>query len=208
MTRKTSRPNARGEESRQRILAATFELANELGYDGTSISMVSQRSGLPASSVYWHFENKDALFAEVIESSFERWLAGMPRWSVSASDADLGEVLAERMAANIRGMASNPEFWRLGLMLTLEHRVVDTSARGRFLAVRARMLEILERWWLRQLPGEADLSRDLARFTLAASDGLFVSMQAGDGWDYDRLAEMLAHALAAWVMSDHLKQSS
>ena len=55
------RRRANGEESRQRILDAAAEIAGERGYDGTSIALVSERSGLPASSIYWHFEDKDAL---------------------------------------------------------------------------------------------------------------------------------------------------
>ena len=64
---------ANGDESRRKILAAAAEIAGERGYDGTSISAVSERSGLPASSIYWHFADKDELIAAVIRDSFERW---------------------------------------------------------------------------------------------------------------------------------------
>ena len=46
---------------------------------GTSIALVSERSGLPASSIYWHFEDKDALIAAVIERSFEPMARGHER---------------------------------------------------------------------------------------------------------------------------------
>src|SRR5262245_56203989 len=64
------RQRRQGTESRLRILEATFELAHELGYQGTSISKVVERSGLPVSSVYWHFADKDALFAAMIQHSY------------------------------------------------------------------------------------------------------------------------------------------
>src|SRR3954467_12146339 len=67
------RRRANGEASRQRILDAAAEIAGERGYDGTSINLVSERSGLPASSIYWHFTDKDDLIAAVIERSFTRW---------------------------------------------------------------------------------------------------------------------------------------
>ena len=41
-----------GEASRQRILDAAAEIAGERGYEGTSINLVSERSGLPASSIF------------------------------------------------------------------------------------------------------------------------------------------------------------
>jgi len=60
---KTPRRSRQGQESRQRIIDATFEIAHEQGYQGTSIAKVSARSGLPASSVYWHFADKADLLA-------------------------------------------------------------------------------------------------------------------------------------------------
>ena len=70
-------------------------MATERGYDGTTISLVSKKSGLPPTSIYWHFTDKDDLIAAVIERSFQRWLAalelpggrGRPDAGVRAGDA-------------------------------------------------------------------------------------------------------------------------
>ena len=64
-----------GEASRTRILDAATEIASERGYEGTSIALVSAKCGLPASSIYWHFTDKDDLIAAVIERSFAQWLS-------------------------------------------------------------------------------------------------------------------------------------
>ena len=69
---RSRRRRANGEESRQKILDAATEIAASRGYDGTSIALVSKLSGLPASSIYWHFADKDELIAAVIERSFGR----------------------------------------------------------------------------------------------------------------------------------------
>ena len=69
------RKRADGELSRERILDAATEIAAERGYEGTSIALVSGKCGLPASSIYWHFKDKDDLIAAVIERSFASWLA-------------------------------------------------------------------------------------------------------------------------------------
>src|ERR1051325_8485819 len=75
----TRRRRANGEASRERLLDAAAEVAGERGYQGTSISRVSERSGLPASSIYWHFKNKDELIAAVIDRSFSRWAEALRR---------------------------------------------------------------------------------------------------------------------------------
>ena len=72
---KPRRKRADGELSRERILDAATEIAAERGYEGTSIALVSKKCGLPASSIYWHFTDKDDLIAAVIERSFASWLA-------------------------------------------------------------------------------------------------------------------------------------
>jgi len=210
--RKTDRPSAHGEQSRRRILEATFEIANELGYEGTSIAKVSERCGLPASSVYWHFRNKDDLFAEVIQHSFDAWLASLPRSDPAAGPPPTGPVpagparrdlLAHRLRATVAGYASSPEFWRLGLMLTLEHKIDEPTARARFRTIRRDMIARVERWWQHLLGPDTVAARpqlavQLAQFTMAATDGLFLASQAGDDWDLPALAGMLADSL------DHL----
>src|SRR6476660_10499701 len=76
---KSRRRRADGELSRERILDAATEIAAERGYEGTSIALVSKKCGLPASSIYWHFKDKDDLIAAVIERSFASWLSA---WNV------------------------------------------------------------------------------------------------------------------------------
>ncbi|HBO55141.1 MAG TPA: TetR family transcriptional regulator, partial [Janibacter terrae] len=61
MPRKTDRVHKQGEESKESILRATLEIAATSGYDGTTVAKVVERTGLPASSIYWHFGNKDQL---------------------------------------------------------------------------------------------------------------------------------------------------
>ena len=69
----TRRRRVNGEASRSKILDAATEVAAERGYEGTSIALVSKKCGLPASSIYWHFKDKDDLIAAVIARSFADW---------------------------------------------------------------------------------------------------------------------------------------
>src|ERR1700753_386793 len=93
----TRRKRADGELSRERILNAATEIAAERGYEGTSIALVSAKCGLPASSIYWHFKNKDDLIAAVIERSFADWLQAW-RVPVEGSPQDRLVGLAMQLA--------------------------------------------------------------------------------------------------------------
>ncbi len=194
------RQRRHGAESRLRILEATFELAHELGYQGTSISKVVERSGLPASSVYWHFADKDALFAAMIQHSFEKWRANLPKWTAPARGASRRDELAARIRSAIGSIATNPEFWRLGLLLSLQRQPVEPQARLLFKEIRRRVIANMASFWRHALPPgherrAPNLPELLARFTMATADGLFVSAQIDSDYDYSRLADLLAEML-------------
>jgi AcrR family transcriptional regulator len=196
------RRRKQGAESRLRILEATFELAHELGYQGTSISKVVKRSGLPASSVYWHFTDKDALFAAMIQHSFEQWRANLPKWTQPARDASRRDEVAARIRSAIASIATNPEFWRLGLLLSLQRQPVERQARQLFKEIRRRVIANMASFWRHVLPRGHErrapgLPELLGRVTMATADGLFVSAQIDSDYDYDLFADLLADMLEA-----------
>jgi AcrR family transcriptional regulator len=191
------RKRAHGEESRRRILDAAAEIAGERGYQGTSIALVSERSGLPASSIYWHFADKDQLIAGVIERTFQRWLEGM-RASVPPRR---GTARDERFAAAIRrtakALTGAPHFLRLGLMLALERRPQEATARSMFLQVREQAVESIAAAYQTHFDGELDARavRSLATLTMAAADGLFIAHEVDRQVDLHESFELLAAAI-------------
>ncbi len=202
MQPKTDRRSKQGAQSRALILEATFELANELGYEGTSIAKVSAKTGLPASSIYWHFENKDQLFAEMITDSFDRWWGSMPRWAPVAGVEGREEAIRRRIRDTVDSISTTPEFWRLGLMLALERQTVEPTARRRFIEIRAFVLDNLVEFWERSLAPEQverqpAAPRLLASFTMATADGIFIAAQSEDDVDLEALADVLASSLEA-----------
>jgi AcrR family transcriptional regulator len=199
------RTRAHGEESRQRILDAAAEIAGERGYDGTSIALVSERSGLPASSIYWHFEDKDALLAAVIERSFHRWLEGMSASLPQRSTATREELFIAAARRTAKALAGAPDFLRLGLMLALERRPAEASARRRFLQVRKQSYARVVASYRAFFEGALDARgvRALATLAMAIADGLFIAREIeGDDLDFEAAFELSASALLG--AADHL----
>ncbi|MET9992186.1 TetR/AcrR family transcriptional regulator [Streptomyces mutabilis] len=201
MQKKTSTEGGRAqrtEESRRRILEATLELAAEKGYEGTTIAQVAKRSGLPVGSVYWHFENKDKLFAALLQHRLDEWEA-QQEWLFRPTEPPSRQL--EKMVSGRTfeaGQATN--FWRLGLLLALERRLSDSAARQMFLEIRQGRLDVISAWWKQVLPPEV-LSYDpglplrLAQFIMAAADGLYVSASAKEDWDTSALTGMLVDSV-------------
>jgi AcrR family transcriptional regulator len=195
---------ANGVESRQRILDATVEIAGERGYEGTSIAAVSAKCGLPASSIYWHFKDKDDLIAAVIERSFETWLAAV---ELPGEEAGTPVERVCVMAANVaKSLVDAPDFLRLGLMLALERRPVEPRGRTVFLQVRdiagQKITEVI-----RTLFPDIDdgCAGALTTYAVAGADGLFVQREInGDSVDLAAMFELharLVHDAAARMAS-------
>ncbi|MCL2584428.1 MAG: TetR/AcrR family transcriptional regulator [Streptosporangiales bacterium] len=188
----------RTEESRRKILEATLELAAEHGYEGTTIGKVSERSGLPTGSVYWHFESKDKLFGSLLEHCVTEWEARQ-QWTHRGRQPSRERF--EKLIALRSAEASGPaSFWRLGILLALEQRLAGTAARQTFLDIRRTRLADITGWWEHLLPGrvraaDPGLAARLAQFTMATADGLCVASGAGEDWDHSALAGMLLDAL-------------
>ena len=182
------RTRANGEQSRQRILDAATEVATERGYDGTTISLVSKKSGLPPTSIYWHFTDKDDLIAAVIERSYQRWLAALELPGGQAARA-LAFELGTQVA---KALLDAPDFLRLGLMLALEHRPVEPRARQMFLQVRDNAFHRFAQI-VRDVAPELDEEnvRLLTTYAIAGADGLFIAKEVGgDSVDLIKLFDL------------------
>jgi AcrR family transcriptional regulator len=208
----TNRRKAEGEASRERILDAAAEMAGERGYEGTSINGIVERSGLPASSIYWHFKDKDELLAAVIDRSFARWLEETHPPAGTAEGLEVDQAMHDVLRRSGAALAKFPDFLRLGLMLMLERRPQEPTARTKFLEVRKTAANIIRRAYLTFF---SDLAagdiEGLVTLTLALSDGLFIAGEVDDldlGEAFDWQATAILGAAEQIRQSKHRSRSS
>jgi len=69
MARKTKED---AEATREGVLIAALDLFSEKGYSRTTFADIAKRISMTRGAVYWHFENKPALLAALIEYLHER----------------------------------------------------------------------------------------------------------------------------------------
>lgn len=200
MPAKTERRHRQGQESRQRILEAALEIAAERGYDGTTVALITEKTGLPASSVYWQFKNKDVLLAEALEYSYRDWRRNGPTWQPSNYSGDGRDRIMNRMRHARESIEKQPEYWRLGLMVAMLRKSSKIAAQEKFLAARRETLMIIDEWWQSALPEQAAASAELTTLLtqahLAFVDGMFVAHRAVPDIDLDRLVEVFGEAVA------------
>jgi AcrR family transcriptional regulator len=55
------------------VLLAALDLFSEKGYSHTTFSDIARQIGMTRGAVYWHFDNKPALLAALIEYVHGHW---------------------------------------------------------------------------------------------------------------------------------------
>jgi AcrR family transcriptional regulator len=200
MARKTDRRHRQGDESRLAILDATLRIAAERGYDGTTVALVQEATGLPASSIYWHFGSKDQLLAATLEHSYRSWRASAPTWQVNGEPDDLTDRIEKRFQRAAQALTTSPQFWSLGLLLTLQQRVKEPAARALYAEVRRDTETAIRDWWATVLDPTAceedpELTTRLARFHMMLMDGLFLQVRSSSAKDIKRLVTIMSRGL-------------
>ena len=116
-TARTKR-QAQGDRSREEILDAATRLMAARGFDGTSISTLAKESGLPASSIYWHFGSKEGVLMAVMERGAQEFvrLTSPENLPLAASRSEKVTWVLQRAA---RIIEESPEFLRLQTILLL-----------------------------------------------------------------------------------------
>jgi AcrR family transcriptional regulator len=191
---------AQGEVSRERILRAAADTVGRHGYEGATISRISQEARLPASSIYWFFRSKDQLVAEVVRLRFDEWFSAQPEWPQPEPGTPVGLALRAVLGEIFRSVLDGPEFLRVGQMVTLENR--ESLARDGYLALRDSIMALIRLW----LEGacaaaghrrNARLVRELVQVVMVAVDGLFLAVELTGDVDVDSYADLTASAVAA-----------
>lgn len=198
--RKLSRREELGVESRRKIVDAAAALMAERGFAGTSIAAVSQRSGLPSGSIYWHFESKEALLGAVVEEGARRWFDALPGDDSLPSDPT--ERATALLDAVVRSLEQHPEFLRLLLVIALERREVDATSLAVIRRVRElalgrirKLLSVLLESFDPKLAHR--LAEEFAPFVLCVADGAFVAQHIDPETDLRQVFGLLRRTLTA-----------
>ncbi len=196
-TTTTRKQRANGAVSRRKILDAAREIAGERGYEGTSINLVSERSGLPVSSIYWHFRDKDELIAAVIDHSFAEWVERLREQPPVVDEQSPEEQFRLGLRRTGQALEDFPDFLRLGLMLVLERRPDEPTARAKYIEAREVTLARTALAYTAVFPDlHPEAIGELAMLTIALADGLFIANQV-EGISLERAFDLIATTIQA-----------
>lgn len=157
-----------------------LQLVDEKGFEGATIAELARRSGLPASSVYWHFSSKDDILAAAIEYSYQERVATASPWPEAPDDRPLLDQVIEAVA-QLEGDGVDSDYMRVGLPLALQRRPSAEAAYRAVLDIRQEAHRRLGAWWQVALdrmaggPVDPRAGEAMSRLTLAVLDGRYLT---------------------------------
>ncbi|TRW94860.1 TetR family transcriptional regulator [Paracoccus sp. M683] len=110
-----SRREAVSERKRELILDAARQVFAEEGLDGASLRAIAVRAGYTPAALYFHFDSKEAMYAEVLQTSLES-LGAEVGSAVSHASSPHQKLKAAAMSF-FQFYAANPRDLDLGFYL-------------------------------------------------------------------------------------------
>lgn len=163
--------------TRDSILDAAEKLFVEQGVSRTTLQHIATEAGVTRGAIYWHFDDKGALFNAMMERATLPLEAELQLLDQAESDDPLDD-LRNYMLAVLRRTVEDPVARRVFEIATLKVEFVDEMD-----TARCRRQQNLNNW----------LARAERRIRLAADKGLIGSR-----------VDPRAVALAMWAMMDGL----
>jgi AcrR family transcriptional regulator len=168
------------------------------GYEGTSMSDLTQAMGIAKPSLYAVFGNKEELFRKALD----RYASRRSDLGCSALNEATSRRAVERMLLAFAGVGEDEEAPKGCLMVqgALVCSEASESIRQELCARRAEseaaLCRRLEEWKAAgDLPPEAE-PKDHARYVMSVAQGL--SVQAASGATPDDLRRVVAMTLKTW----------
>jgi AcrR family transcriptional regulator len=138
-----ARPLARARSpSRTRLLAAATEEFAAHGLAGGSVDRIARKARLNKAMIYYHFASKDALYREILRSTFEAVRAGVD--ATQTATAPPAERLGAFVDAFLAAALTRPHFPRMMMReLSESGRHLDRRTAEAWIAVPEVFFAIL-----------------------------------------------------------------
>lgn len=128
-----------GRSVRDSVRAAAVQLFAEYGYHAAPLRDIARMAGIQAASIYYHYENKEALLVEIMESHMRQLNANLEH--ILREQSDPLQRLYEAIANHIRLHTTyKNEFF----IIDTEIRALEGDNRSTILSLRDRYEAMLQ----------------------------------------------------------------
>ena len=122
------RLTSQGRERRLQLIEAAGELFADRGYDDTRIVDIVERAGVAKGLFYWYFENKEALFRDLVEQN--RLQLRRAQGEAIDLEAEPLRRIRQGAEASVLYMAQHARLFSLIEVETVEVQLADVLRQG------------------------------------------------------------------------------
>lgn len=188
------------ESGREAILRATQEVIGQSGYDGVSIAKVCERAGLPASSLYWSFKDKEELLSTVISNACAGWKQLREKEFALPPGEHWAEQVRTFILPSLKGTEHGQGAVPMSLLLLLQRAEHVHAGRNELEGVLQETFEATVDWFSSLLgPESGPLRRhaqDVAICLFRLLDGMLIGRRVVDQfYDPQLLATLISNAI-------------
>lgn len=131
-------------QKRNQLLSSALDVFSLYGFAGASLDEIAQRAEMHKSNIFYYFENKEALYIEVLTSVLKKWLEPLQFFNV---DADPIEMLTDYIEKKIEFSKENPKASKLFALEIIQgapyiHSILKGSIKKHF----KRKLKVIIQW--------------------------------------------------------------
>lgn len=97
-------------QKRQQLLAATLDVFSVYGFSGASLDEIAQLAEMHKSNIFYYYENKEALYVEVLTTVMQKWLAPL---QMLESELEPAEAITQYLMQKIEVSRTQPKASKL-----------------------------------------------------------------------------------------------
>lgn len=172
------------EEKREQIRQAAYRCFRQHGYHDSSVDRICAEAGISKGSLYWHYDSKQAIFIDLIESwGRDIMQAVFQRFEDAPSHTgDFAEVVQGALIAEARRSGSLVPLWLELSAVSRHDEAIQASLSKVYRRARAAIAEVMR-------PLTPDLTDTQRRGLAAAIFGTFTGLIMQSIVDPDRASE-------------------
>ena len=120
-------------QKRHQLLNAALDVFSLYGFNGASLDEIAQIAEMHKSNIFYYYENKEALYVEVLTTVLQKWLAPL---QMLEADLEPEEAITNYLLQKIEVSRTQPKASRLFALEVIqgrsEERRVGKECRSRW----------------------------------------------------------------------------
>ena len=97
-------------QKRQQLLVAALDVFSVYGFSGASLDEIAQLAEMHKSNIFYYYENKEALYVEVLTTVMQKWLAPL---QMLESELEPAEAITQYLMQKIEVSRTQPKASKL-----------------------------------------------------------------------------------------------